>query len=260
MRGLPRPCVRGQAARARGFSTPGAGIQRRTMSARSFTLLGVLVSLALAGDASGSIKLATNPERPALRVDGRGNAEVSWTAAGVRRYVFVPPTAASIRVAAWRPPMSAEAAVLSRSRFGGFSAVPPDGRLWALQAWRVQAGGPVELRFSRWRGEPPKMTLTSQPRFDGELSPAALLPPAAPFRSTPDAGRQAHPQLCPHRSKDAHGLEPDRGAATRADGTFRLFIPAAKPGASYRTLLPGPNLGTTLAPDTASPPVPSPRQ
>lgn len=253
--------VRGCRLAPRGFSTPGAGIQRRTMSARSFTLLGVLVSLALAGNASGSIKLATNPERPALRVDGRGNAEVSWTAAGVRRYVFVPPTG---RV---YPGRRLAAADVSRS--SSVVALPfrrvlrrtPDGRLWALQAWRVQAGGPVELRFSRWRGEPPKMSLTSQPRFDGELvtGRATFAGRPVPLYSPTPEGKRIRSYALIDR-KTPTGWSRIAGAATRADGTFRLFIPAAKLGASYRALLPGPNLGTTLAPDTASPTVPSSRQ
>jgi hypothetical protein len=42
------------------------------------------------------------------------------------------------------------------------------------------------------------------------------------------------------------------GAATRANGTFRLFIAAGSLAARYRAVLPGPNVGATLAPDAVS--------
>jgi hypothetical protein len=221
----------------------------------------LLVSLALAGNASGSITLATNPERPALRVDGRGNAEVSWTAAGVRHYVFVPPTG---RV---YPGRRLAAADVSRS--SSVVALPfrrvlrrtPDGRLWALQTWRVQPGGPVELRFSRWRGEPPKLTLTGQPRFDGELvtGRATFAGRPVPLYSPTPEGKRIRSYALIDRTTST-GWSRIAGAATRADGSFRLFIPAVKLSARYRALLPGPNIGTTLAPDIASPPLPTSRQ
>jgi 1,4-alpha-glucan branching enzyme len=49
------------------------------------------------------------------------------------------------------------------------------------------------------------------------------------------------------------------GVATKANGSYALFVPKAKLGARYRVLVPGPNVGTTLAPDAASAPVPSAR-
>jgi hypothetical protein len=55
------------------------------------------------------------------------------------------------------------------------------------------------------------------------------------------------------------GWSPVAGVATRANGSFQLFVPANKLGARYRAIVPGPNLGTTLAPDGASAPVPSAR-
>ena len=40
----------------------------------------------------------------------------------------------------------------------------PDGRFYALQTWRVEPGGPVELHFSRWKGAPTTSTSPPSPR------------------------------------------------------------------------------------------------
>jgi hypothetical protein len=55
-------------------------------------LLVCLAALAGAAHASAATTITRDAQRPALRVDAQGNAEVSWTAGGVRRTVFVPPT------------------------------------------------------------------------------------------------------------------------------------------------------------------------
>jgi hypothetical protein len=218
--------------------------------------LAFLGALVFASGASGSITLATNPERPALRVDRQGNAEVSWTAGGVRRYVFVPPTG---RVYPGRRLAAADVSRSSSAVALPFRRVlrrTPDGRLWAIQTWRVRPGGPVELRFSRWRGQPPQVTLTSQPRFDGETvtGRATFAGRAVPLYSpTPEGKRIRSYALVDRRT--ATGWSRIAGAATRADGSFRLFVPAGKLGARYRALLPGPNIGATLAPDAVSPAV-----
>jgi hypothetical protein len=137
----------------------------------------------------------------------------------------------------------------------------PDGRLWALQTWRVQPGGPVELRFSRWRGEPTKLTTASEPRFDGELvtGRATFAGRPVPLYSPTPEGKRIRSYAYVDRATTS-GWSRISGVATRADGSFRLFIPAGKLGVRYRTVLAGPNIGTTLAPDAASAPVPSSRK
>lgn len=227
---------------------------------RALTLVGGVLPLVFAASASGSITLGTNPQRPALRIDASGNAEVSWTAGGMRRYVFVPPTG---RV---YPGRRLAAPDVSRSSNG--VALPfrrvlrrtPDGRMWALQAWPVQPGGPVELRFSRWRGSPPTVTAASEQRFDGELVSGSATFAGRPvplFSPTPE-GKRIRSFAYVDRAAGG-GWSRIAGVATRADGSFRLFVPKEKLGARYRVVLPGPNLGTTLAPDTASAPAPSAR-
>ncbi len=129
----------------------------------------------------------------------------------------------------------------------------PDGRLWALQAWRVQPGAPVELRFSRWRGPPPKVTAASKPRFGGELisGRATFTGRAVPLFSPTPEGKRIRSYAYVDRATSA-GWSRIAGSATRANGSFSLFVPASKLGLRYRVVLPGPNIGTTLAPDVAS--------
>src|SRR5881296_1687451 len=62
------------------------------MVARPTALL-LLAALAVPASATGSIGITFAPfSQPALRVDARGNAEVSWTARGSRHTVLVPGT------------------------------------------------------------------------------------------------------------------------------------------------------------------------
>jgi hypothetical protein len=224
--------------------------------ARVCILVGSLASLALAASASASITLGTNAQRPALRVDARGNAEVSWTAGGVRRYVFVPPTGRVYpgrRLAARDVSRSSTAVALA---FRRVLRRTPDGRLWALQTWRVRPGGPVELRFSRWRGAPPKVTLAAEQRFEGDLltGRATFAGRAVPLYSPTPEGKRIRSFVYVDRATTS-GWSRVSGVSTQADGSFRLYVPPQSLGLRYRALLPGPNIGTTLAPDAASAPV-----
>ena len=196
------------------------------------------------------------PSGPRCASTDWGNAEVSWTAGGVRRYVFVPPTG---RVYPGRRLAAADVSRSSTAVALPFRRVlrrTPDGRLWALQTWRVQPGGPVELRFSRWRGEPPKVTLAAEPRFDGKVvtGRATFAGRPVPLYSPTPEGKRIRSYAFIDR-KTGTGWSRIAGAATRADGSFRIFVPAAKLSSRYRAVLPGPNIGTTLAPDAVSPPL-----
>ena len=136
----------------------------------ALAFLGLVATSWWTAAASASITVATDAQRPALRVDAAGNAEVSWTAGGERRYVLVPPTGPcfpgrQLSGADVSRPAAAPALPFPSSA----AAHPRQGALWALQTWRVRPGGPVELRFSRWRGEPPLVALAAELAFEGEL-------------------------------------------------------------------------------------------
>src|SRR5262245_55209960 len=117
-------------------------------------LLALLTLPATAGPAAASIKVAGDARAASLRVDSAGNAEIDWTTSGgARRSLLVSPSGGLVyggRLAGGDVSAPAAAPIpfaLSVRR-------TPDGALWALQAWQRLAHGPVELRFSRWRGEP----------------------------------------------------------------------------------------------------------
>lgn len=218
------------------------------------------VCLAWAGAASASITVAYDAGRPALRVDAAGNAEVSWTAGGSRRYLLVPPTGLVF------PGRRLGGADVSRP--ASAPAIPfrrvlrrtPDGRLWALQAWRVKPGGPVELRFSRWRGEPPRVALRAELAFEGELlsGRATFAGRAVPLFSPTPEGKRLRSYVYLDRLSGGTWRRIG-GVATRANGSFRRLLKVGDLGPRYRATIPGPNIGSTLAPDAVSVPRPTSR-
>jgi hypothetical protein len=214
-----------------------------------------VLALLCATPAEASISIATNPVRPALRVDARGNAEVSWTSLGVRRTLLIPP------VGLYLPGGRISTADVSRRTivpglpFARVTRRGPDGTLYALQTWRVKAGGPVELHFSRWKGKRTTVTLTTEPAAATER-----LIGRAEFQGKPVAGYSRTNSGIRYRIfafLDCYGCPKAAwrrigGVAPRADGTFRLLVQSAQVGTGYRVTIAGPNVGQTLAPDASA--------
>jgi hypothetical protein len=206
--------------------------------------------LAVAGTAPASIWI-TDDARPALRVDARGTAVVSWRSGGARQTVLVPARGhlthgGSLAGADVSKPASVPGLPLALA-----VRRTPDGTLWALQAWQVQPSGPAEVHLARWKGAPTKLTLSS----DG-----LRLTGSASFQGKPVTGRTftlegKRPRIfvyldcfaCPA----AHGGGWGRmlGVAPRADGSFAVRLRPDWIGKRYRATVAGPNIGTTFAPD-----------
>ena len=211
--------------------------------------------LLLADSAPASISIATNPIRPALRVDALGNAEVSWTSSGVRRTLLIP------AVGLYLPGGRITTADVSRGTtipglpFARATRRGPDGTLYALQTWRVEAGGPVELHFSRWKGKRTTVTLAAEPTSGTER-----LIGRAEFQGKPVSGYSRTNSGIRYRIfafLDCFGCPQPGwrrvgGVAPRADGTFRLLLRNTFLGTRYRVTIAGPNLGRTLAPDASA--------
>jgi hypothetical protein len=123
----------------------------------------VLVSLALIGASHASIKIAEDAKNPTLRVARSGVAEIDWTTAGGRRRHAIVLRNGTVR---WGARLVAHDVSRPSQRvklpFSVAVRETPDGRLWALQAWRRLRSGPIELMFSRWRGAPPRLTLSAR--------------------------------------------------------------------------------------------------
>jgi hypothetical protein len=208
----------------------------------------VLLAAATAGPAAGSIAVAYDTQRPALRVDARGNAEVSWTAGGARRYLLVPPRGRVLPGARLSGRDVSRAAGAPRLPFQRVLRRTPDGRLWGLQTWRATAGGPVELHFSRWRGAPTRVTFTvTETVLEGSADFQGRA--VTGFSPTPEGKRLRHFAFV-----DCLGCGGTRtwkrltAVRTRANGSFRVFLRPAWRGSRYRVTVAGPNRGTTLAP------------
>jgi hypothetical protein len=215
--------------------------------------LGVLAGLG--GVAQASISIATNAQRPALRIDARGNAEVSWTAAGRRRTLLVPPAGLYRPGARLAGPDVGRPATAPALPFLRVLRRGPDGTLYALQAWRVKSGGPVELHFSRWKGSATSVTLESKALPSGER-----LVGRATFQGKPVAGFSRTNSGIRYRIfafLDCFACPGPQwrrmaGVAPRVDGEFRLLVQPQFQGSRYRVTIAGPNLGRTLAPDASA--------
>jgi hypothetical protein len=219
--------------------------------------LTAVLAACLAPAAAGSISVADDASTPSLRVDAAGNAQVAWSASGVRHTLLVP--------AHGRVLPSGRLAGADVSHAGSPAAVPfarvvrsgRGGWTYALEAWQVLPGGPVELHFARWRGAPTAATLAATRTSTGVLlsGSAAFGGRPVPTTSRTTAGRI----LRQYVYVDAFSAGRWRrigGVAIRGDGTFRRLVPAGATGSRYRVFVPGPNIGTTYAPDalaTASP-------
>lgn len=130
-----------------------------------------------------------------------------------------------------------------------------DGTLYALQTWRVEPAGPVELHFSRWKGSRTTVTLSTQP-----ASASVRLIGRAEFQGKPVAGYSRTNSGIRYRiyafldcfACPKPAWRRISGVAPRADGTFRLLVPTGFLGTRYRVTVAGPNLGRTLAPDASA--------
>ena len=125
--------------------------------------------------------------------------------------------------------------------------------------------GAPELRFARWRGEQPRLSLTGEWAYHGRFP---RICGTATYHGQPFFGG---PHTLSGRPLDAFGrnvyIDVLRssgwfrimGVLTRPKGFALLIRETAWRGSLYRALVPGPNVDGDVAPDvTASAPLPSP--
>jgi hypothetical protein len=222
---------------------------------RRIAVLTTGVALAAAPPAVASVTVAKNAQRPALRVDARGFAEVSWTERGVRRTLLIPPRGRALPGGRLRSPdVSRRASVVLP--FRRVVRRTPDGRYWALQSWKLTRSGPVELRFSRWRGAPTQLSLSAE-----ASGGTYLISGTATFHARPVAGHWRTLEGTPIRHAAVLECFACRGRTgwvwfnsirTQPDGTFGATVPHDAHAARYRASIVGPNTGATLAPDASA--------
>ena len=208
------------------------------------------LALAVAPSALASIVVTSNAQKPALRVDARGNVEVSWTSGGQRQTLLVPvrgPTRPGRRLAGRdishpvrRPPIPF--ARVFRLGLGGWH--------YALQSPPQIPGAPVELHFARWRGTPTHASLvaakaTASDELSGTVSFGGKPIPAKWL--TPE-GKTVYPFVV-FDSLVGGTWTRTGGVAPKADGSFRATVPYTNVGDRFRAIVMGPNIGATYAPD-----------
>jgi hypothetical protein len=230
----------------------------RAARTKLLTLGTLAAALALPTAAEASIKIAGNVHDATLRVNARGFATVTYAKAGRRISAVVSPRGrvgwgrraggrdVSFPTSAVRVPMR----VVVRQT--------PDGRFWALQAWRRLRRGPVELRLSRWRGAPTRLQLwTSCCRWRSEIVRGR-----ATYHGRPIYGYSFTPTGVPldglGRNVYIDSFRHGRwmrlmGILThRPTGRFGLWIRPHWRGSRYRAKIVGPNWGRMLGPDAAA--------
>jgi hypothetical protein len=169
----------------------------------------VLFAVVFSGEAAASELIGREADRVGLRVNGAGQAHVTWSESGATRHVV-----AGNAINA-RPPSPGTPQVSFRLRYGARSIVgagcgsydgpplawllvackAPDGSYWALQRWqrlKPNYGGKSadwELRLSHWAGPLPVLELWTDwayRRFDHLYGRYTYLgQPVHGFRVTP---------------------------------------------------------------------------
>ena len=205
----------------------------------------LLAAGALAGAARGSVWIANGAAHPVLRVDAKGDAQVTWTGGSV----LVPPHGQLFHGGSLSGPDVSKPAPAAGIPFVVSVRRTPDGRLWALQTWQVTPGGPIELHLARWQGQPTQLTLAS----DGTHLTGSLSFHGAPVNGTTFTLEGKHPRIYVYLDCFACGGKTGWtrtiGAAPKADGSFSVLLRPEWTGSRYRATVLGPNIGTTLAPD-----------
>jgi hypothetical protein len=210
-------------------------------------------ALAAPAAAGASITVSTAAQSPALRVDARGYAEVSWAERGARRTLLIPPAGRYLPGGRLAGPDVSRPVRVDGLAFARVVRRTPDGRLWALQSWQVQPGRPAELRFARWRGPLPVVEAVVA---GGRLSGRATLAGRGIFGTSPTtAGTQIrHFALVDClRCQGSPGWRRLLGVRlVGPGGTFRLALRPTWRAERYRVTVAGPNRGWTYAPDATT--------
>jgi hypothetical protein len=178
-------------------------------------------------------------------VDAKGDALVSWTQAGKRQSVIVPPHGQL-----YHGGSLAGADVSRRAAVPGLSLAvaarrTPGGALWALQEWQVEPGGPIELHLARWKGAPTHLALA----FDGTRLTGRATFQGRPVTRTTFTLEGKHPRIYVYLDFWTGAWHRMLGLAPKADGSFSVLVRPSWKGTRYRAIVAGPNIGSTLAPD-----------
>ena len=213
-------------------------------------LVAALALLVAAPGALASVGVGTNAAAPSLQVDAKGNALVSYREGGARRTVLVPVTGSVVFGGKLSGPDVSKPSSTPKLPFAKVVRKGPKGWYYALQTWPARSG-PVELRFSRWRGSPTKLTLTAT---QGHLGIALAGKVTYGGKPIPQVSRapggvviREYVYLDQQLGGKWHILG---GVTLKTDGSYRRVLYRGQPtGSLFRASVAGPNIGSVYAPD-----------
>jgi hypothetical protein len=224
---------------------------------RRVLMLSALACVIAPATAGASLKVSAWTGAERLSVARDGSAQITWREGGRTRTAVVRGDHISYRAAIGRRHIGRH--VAPDVAYGRDEVVLPNGTHYALQRVRRlgqfgQLGAP-ELRFARWRGEQPRLSLTGEwayhgrfPRICGTATyhGRAFFGGAHTLSGRPlDAfGRNVYIDVL----RNGHWFR-IMGVLTRPRGFALLIREAAWQGSLYRALVPGPNVDGDVAPD-----------
>ena len=222
----------------------------RQRSARRRLVVGVIaIGLSLIGGADASIYVGADAVRPTLEVDAKGTAVVRFTARGKRDVVVVPARGQLYHGGSLSGPDVSRPVPAAGVPLALAVRRTPDGTLYALQAWQVLPGQPVELHLARWKGEPTSLTLatdgkrlTGTARFQGKSVTGTTF--------TLEGKRlRIYVYLDCLGCGGKPGWTRMIGVSPRSDGTFAAYLRPEWNGKRFKATVAGPNAGVVFAPD-----------
>jgi hypothetical protein len=237
------------------------------MIARRRMLVFAALVLAIAPATAGaSLKVSAWTSHEHLSVAPDGSAQITWREAGRTRVAVIRGDHVSYRSHIRKRGVGRH--VAPEVAYGVDEVVLAGGTHYALQRVRRlgQLGrlGAPELRFARWRGAQPALSLTGEWAYHGRFPRVCG---TATYHGRPFFGDR---HTLSGRPLDAFGRNVYidvltvsgwfriMGVLTRPRGFALLIRDSAWRGSRYRALVPGPNIDGDLAPDvTASAPMPS---
>lgn len=205
------------------------------------TLALTVGALAAARGAEPSICMCAGARNPALRVNAKGFAEASWTSHGSRQYRVITPRGRVV-VGRMKGRDVSRTTTAVRIPYKRVLKRTPSGAFWALQAWG-KPGEPLNLRFSRWKGKPTRLTAETVCCRDG----SETLRGRATFHGTPIYGWVYVD--CYRCALNPQGWARARRKATNTSGFYSVWIRSSWKGSRYRVSIVGPRAGWTRAPD-----------
>jgi hypothetical protein len=214
-----------------------------------FALAAAVALLALASPAAASVGIGQNLAAPVLRVDAKGNAEISWTERGSQKTILIPVAGPVLPGGRLKGPDVSRPATAPKVAYQRVLRSGPGGWNYALQTWPINAGRP-ELRFSRWRGAPTTVTLKAESTSLGiALSGVAKFGgKPIPLRS-PTPGGTVQRQYVYLHTQVGGVWKILGGVSVKRGGTYRKRLFGGPVGRWFRAGVAGPNVGRTYAPD-----------